>query len=87
MIARYHAGDEIERGPGSHDAPNERKHAPSGMSARSPTDQKPGRGGDRQCGERIVSDGLYPVPASPPPTQPRCLLRPVHGMSVRIHVS
>jgi hypothetical protein len=36
------------------------------MSACSSADQKPGSGRDRQCGERIVFDGLYPVRASPP---------------------
>jgi hypothetical protein len=68
MIARYHTGDEIQDCSGSHDARDERKHASSGTRTRSSADQKSGRGRDRQRGERIVSDGLYQVPASPPPT-------------------
>jgi hypothetical protein len=87
MIAHYHAGDEIQGRPGRHDARDERKHAPSGMSTRTSADQKAGRGCDRQRGEWIVSYGRHPVPASPPPTLSRGLLRSIHGVSVRIHVS
>jgi hypothetical protein len=87
MIARYHTGDKIEGSPWTHDAANQREHRPSGMSARSSTGQKSNRGRDRQCGERIVSDSLYPVPASPPPAPPRWLLQSAHGVPVRIHVS
>jgi hypothetical protein len=47
MIARYHTGDEIEGCPWTHDAANQRKHRPSGMSARSSTGQKSNRGRDR----------------------------------------
>jgi len=72
MFARYHPGYEIEGRPGSHDPANKRKHRPPGMSVRSSADQKADCGRDRQCGERIVLDALYPVPASPPlPARPR----------------